>query len=94
MLSVCRLRHDSGGTPHNIESVWVDPDMSTRTIVAKEFQNAGSVICSFHPGGAIGISPQSRLGLASTIIPTLSLIFLPSLTTIGTLTISRCLSTV
>ena len=79
--------------PHRIGSVWVDPDMSTRTIVTKEFQNAGSIICSFHPGGSIGVSPQSRPGLASTIVPSLVLIFPLSLVTVGTLTITRRLNT-
>ena len=67
--------------------------MSTRTIVTKEFQNAGSLICSFHPGGAIGVSPQSRPGLSSTIIPTLFLFFTLSLATVATLTIVRRLDT-
>ena len=79
--------------PHRIGSVWVDPDMSTRTIVTKEFQSAGSLLCSFHPGGSIGVAPQSRPGLGATIIPTLFLIFPLSLVTIATLTITRRLNT-
>ena len=79
--------------PHRIGSVWVDPEMSTRTIVTKEFQNAGSLICSFHPGGAIGVSPQSRPGLSATIFPTLFLFGTLSLVTVATLTIVRRLDT-
>ena len=79
--------------PHRIGSVWVDPGMRTRTLVTKEFQNAGSLICSFHPGGSIGVAPQSRPGLGSTIIPALFLLFPLSLVTVGTLTITRRLDT-
>ena len=79
--------------PHRIGSVWVDPDMSTRTIVTKEFQNSGSVICSFHPGGSIGVSPQSRPGLSATIVPTLFLFLTLSVVTVATLTITRRLNT-
>jgi len=75
--------------PHRIGSVWVDPAMRTRTIVTKEFQDAGSLLCSFHPGGSIGVSPQSRPGLGATVIPTLLLIIPLSLITVGTLTITR-----
>lgn len=79
--------------PHRIGSVWVDPDMSTRTIVTKEFQNSGSIVCSFHPGGAIGVSPQSRPGLDATIIPTLFLFLTLSVVTVATLSVVRRLDT-
>ena len=79
--------------PHRIGSVWVDPDMSTRTIVTKEFQNSGSVVCSFHPGGSIGVSPQSRPGLDATIVPTLFLFLTLSAVTMVTLTVVRRLDT-
>jgi hypothetical protein len=79
--------------PHRIGSVWVDPDMSSRTLVTTEFQNSGSVITSFHPGGSIGVSPQSHPGLESTIIPTLFLFFTLSLVTVATLTVVRRLDT-
>lgn len=56
---------------HRIGLVWAPPGESTRAPVTAEFFAHDGLVCSFHPGGAIGVSPLSRPGVEKTLIPTL-----------------------
>jgi hypothetical protein len=75
--------------PHRIGAIWAEPGRSTRTIVDSSLQNSGSVFCTFHPGGAIGVSPQSRPSVAHTALPTLMIFFPLAGATVLTLSITR-----
>jgi hypothetical protein len=54
---------------HRIGSIWIAPESSTRAPVTPALFEQSSLVCSFHPGGAIGVSPQSRPGLEATAVP-------------------------
>jgi hypothetical protein len=78
--------------PHRIGAIWAEPGRSTRTIVDRNLQNSGSVFCTFHPGGAIGVSPQSRPSITQTTLPTLMIFFPLAAATVLTLSITKRLS--
>jgi hypothetical protein len=57
-------------TSHRIGELWVAPGSATSATVTSGLRASQSLVCSFHPGGAIGVSPQSRPGLEATALPT------------------------
>lgn len=79
--------------PHRIGAIWAEPGRSTRTIVDSSLQDSGSLFCTFHPGGAIGVSPQSRPSVSQTALPTLMIFFPLAGATVLTLSVTRRLST-
>ena len=78
--------------PHRFGAIWAEPGRSTRTIVDQNLQNSGSVFCTFHPGGSIGVSPQARPGLSQTVLPTMMIFFPVAGATVLTLSITKRLS--
>lgn len=75
--------------PHRFGAIWAAPGRATRTIVGSALHEAGAVVCSFHPGGSIGVAPQARPGVEQTLFPTMLLFFPLSAATVLTLSITK-----
>ncbi len=80
-------------TSHRIGELWVAPGSAASATVTRALLSSQSLVCSFHPGGAIGVSPQARPGLEATALPTTLLSVPLSVAVIVTLSISRRLRT-
>ena len=81
------VNHDR--TSHRIGELWVAPGSAASATVTPSLLSSQSLVCSFHPGGAIGVSPQSRPGLEATARPTTLLGVPLTLAVVVTLSIAR-----
>lgn len=64
------VRNGDGAT-HRIGTSSVLPGHTVRVPVTASLLAGAGLVCSFHPGGSIGVSPLARPGIAHTVIPTL-----------------------
>jgi len=67
------LIRNQDSTVHRVGPAWAEPGRTTRTPIGSAFFGASSIVCSIHPGGAIGIAPEARPGVEATLLPTLIL---------------------
>lgn len=78
---------------HRLGGEFLPPRTTTRLAVGAAFFERATLVCSFHPGGAIGVAPTARPGLAATWLPT-AIIWVPTTgALLLALTIARRLQT-
>lgn len=59
------------GVTHRFGTSSVPPGHTVRVPVTASLLAGAGLVCSFHPGGSIGVSPLARPGIEHTVIPTL-----------------------
>jgi hypothetical protein len=57
--------------PHRLGSTAVPPAQTVRVAVTPALFAVSGLLCSFHPGGSVGVEPLARPGIERTVIPTL-----------------------
>lgn len=56
---------------HRLGSTVIPPAQTVRIAVTSALFAAPGLLCSFHPGGSVGVEPLARPGIERTAIPTL-----------------------
>lgn len=56
---------------HRLGSVVIPPAHTVRVGVTSALLATSGIVCSFHPGGSVGVEPLARPGIERTVIPTL-----------------------
>lgn len=63
--------HNEDTVVHRLGSTAIPPAQTARVAVTSALFAASGLLCSFHPGGSIGVEPLARPGIERTVIPTL-----------------------